>query len=538
MGRKGLVMLLATLCMLASVSALTIPNSQIKTVEYFVGANGSQILNATARSYTFAISVPESNIAKRYAWIELSGMSTGTFDNNIDINLSNNMSDRFSLDSAGETQRYLIRYPYYPTLTNGTNTPYRLNVIVPGLGSPTSAECSKLILTYEYDSSSPRQIKTVKYFVGQNSSNVSSGTNIVFPFKIYIPETGSIIVKSAFIEIEGLSNGAADNAVVINTSGGPIMNYSIDSTIATQSYYLLYNASEIYGITTGGTYNYVANIRATGNPNTFVGARAVITYEYDSNSTNQLKTVRYFIGSNSSSIASNIPTRFTFGVPIAEPTIAVQSAFIKINGWTTAVQGHIQVNISGTNQINHTDSIKTEGNDFTLLYNATQLYSMTGATTNGPYTLNVRVAGPATTVLAAELFVTYNYSGNATQQTRTVEYGAFTDDVQRTAAIDVDRAFFLITPEQNITAKSIFMESSSITSATAAHTLTAGFGEVATLFSKGNTGETTFDYVVHNGSTRMYEITNGINGAFYTNKQDSAISSLTSGKVIATYFFQ
>lgn len=536
--KRGVVMLCVLLLVLPFAAAVIVPNSNIKTVEFFVGQNDSQV-NSSVRSYPVVFTIPESSPTKRHAWLEIGGISNGVVDSTLSINVSNNASDIFSLDSAGETQKYLLRYSYYPQIVTGDNPAYTLNIVQTGASPATSFENAKLVLTYEYDTSSPRQLNTAYFFVGQNSSAIAPGAVVSFPFRVFIPEEGPIDVESAFIEIEGLTNGAVDNTIEVNTTNGLHLNASLDSTAATQAWKILYNATEIAStITTNGTYNFMLNIRPNGTINTLIGARAVVTYIHNANASNKLNTVRYFIASGNNTIAANTLISNTFSVPIAEPNIQVQSAYVKLSGWHTAVTSSILVNISGTNQINYTTNINTEGHEYTVLYNASQLYSMTGGTTNGPYTLNRRETGAATTLPMAELYVTYNYTANAPLRTKTVEYTGFSDDVQRAANIDFDQLFFLIMPEKNVSMKSLYLESSSITSATAAHLLQAGFSDDLTQYIQGNTGETTFDYILRNASTRAYQSSEGVNGAFQLNKQDAGISSLTSGKVIATYFFQ
>jgi hypothetical protein len=539
--KRGLVslLLIVLVCYSSSVSAIIVPSSNIKTVEFFIAQNPTTVANITVRQYNFSFYIPENTPVKRYAWIELQGVSAGQFDNNININLSNNASEILSLDSAGETQRYVIRYPFYPQIINGDNGPYSLNVRVSGSGSNTSLESAKLIITYEYDSTSPRQLKTVKYFVGQNDSKPLNGTNVAFPFSITVPESGPIDVRSAFLEFEGISNGTRDNFILVNTTSATTISHELKGTVATQQFAILYNASELYSITSAGEFGYLANIRGNLATVSAANARAVVTYEYDSNATNQQRTVRYLVASdNSSAIASGTVRAYNFSVPIAENNVQVQSAFIKFSGWITAVNSYVIMNISNTDTKNISIGIDTEGSGFSVLYNATQLYNMTTGV-NGPYIFRTRIIGAATTLPMAELYLTYNYSANSPVQMKTVEYAAFNDDMQRTAAFDFDQRFMFIIPETNISAKSVFLESNSITSATAAHTLTCSLQGISVNYPQGNTGETTFDYILHDTSmTEVFNLSEGVNGAYQFSKGDSAVASLTGAKAVATFFFQ
>jgi hypothetical protein len=515
--------------------AVVVPNPAIKTVEFVIGQDTTQLASAAAKAYTFSFYIPESSPVKRYAWIEIRGVSTAT-DNSIAVNVNGANVNTYSLDSAGETQQFIVRYPFYLSISQGNNGPYTLNV--KATGAITSVESAKLVLTYEYDSTSTRQLRTVRYFVGQNGTAMATGVGVPFPFSVQIPESGTINIRSAFLEVEGVSNGAADNALAVDINGADAISASLDSSVATQAFTILYNATALYSITSSGTYSYTANVKGTGTITSVWGARAVVTYEYDSSASTQQRTVRYLVASDNTTVASAANKAYTFTVPIAESDITIKSAFVKVNGWITAVDASAAaVDIGDTNIKSHVIDINTEGGEFTILYNATQLYSMTGETTNGPYTLNVKITGPATTLEMAELYLTYNYPSSATTQMKTVEHGPFNDKAQRVAANGVDDLFFIITPESGVNSKSVYMESSSVTSATAAHTLTVGTEGTTRGYTQGNSGETTLDYILHNATNDIYSISQGLNGAFLGFKSDSAIASLMGGNVVTTYFF-
>lgn len=537
--KRGEIIIILLICAIfisPICSARVVPYSEIKTVEFFVGQDTTQSANTTSRGYGLSFYLPETDVAKRYAWFEMTNILTAVVDNVVDVNLSQVAGDSYSIDSAGETQESLIRYAFQPQVNPGINGPYTLYSKT-SIGGPLSAESAKLLLTYEYDSTSPRQLKTVKYLVGQDNLSRASAATLSLPFSIFLPETG-IVVRSAFVEVTGVSRGNADQSIFVNTTAGVSLTASIDSSAATQAYTLLYNATELYSINSPGTYSKTLNVQATGDSQTLVGAVATITYEYDSNSTNQLRTVRYNAMELNNSYATNTLVSQDFSFEVAEDAIQVQSAFIKFNAWITATAS-ILANISNAGHRNSTVTILTEGTHFTHYTNFTQAYAINSAGDYGPYTLNYRLIGPTTTVPMAQFFLTYNYSTSTPKKMKTVEFGPFTDDTQRAANIDYDRAIFMITPEYNVSMRSVYMESSAVASSTGAtHTLFAGFGDDPRRFTKSTTGETSMSYLIRNATDTLYDASTGTNGAFQLFRQDSGISSVTSGKVIATYFFQ
>jgi hypothetical protein len=529
------------------VNAVVIPNSQIKTVEFFVAQNQTSITNGSVfsdRIYPIGFYLPENTIAKRYAWLEISAVSIGSVDNVIDVNMSNNQPIKYQLDSAGESQRYLITYPYWPTITSGSNN-NTIKLANHGFQSATNAENAKLHITYEYDSTAARQLKTVRYFVGQNNSVLLPGTQYSQPFTITIPESGPIKIKSAFFEIEGVSNGSSDVLLTVNTTNGEGIRIPFNATRATQPFYLIMNATELYNITTSGIYSYTITMNSSrGNPGTgsgskttLWGARAVVTYEYDANSTSQLKTVRYFVGSTNNTVSTGGTARFNVTIAVPESRINVVSAFFRISGWLTAVRSNIIVNLTNANPINHTFEIDTEGSEFNLLYNATSFFNLTNGSMN--QVLNTQIIGAGMTVPTAELYLTYNYSSTEAIQAKTVEEAEFTDDIQRTANSGFVDNLMLLTPETNVTAKSVYVVSEGVSSATATSGIVCSDDDNRILYEKGNTGESTYDYILHNVSaTLMGNLSKGTTGGFTFQRQNNAITSILGGKAIVTYFFQ
>jgi len=542
-----LSMLVTLFASVAIVSGLQISNSNIKTVEFFIGQNTTALASAASNPFVFSFYLPETSVAKRYAWIEITGV-TGGADISIQVDVDNQNVNTYSVDSSGIAHTIVIRYPFHKDITTGTNGPYTLNI--KATGSTMSLEAAKLVLTYEYDSTSPRQLRTVRYFAAQNNATQAAAANYKSPFSVYFPESGKIDVRSAFIEFMGLSGptGTTTGTVVVNMSNGasfgPQTTASLDvgAAAASNFFSVLYNASLIYSVTSAGTQNYAVNMLSTTNPSSVWNAQAVMTYEYDSNSTQQQRTVRYFAGKDNSSLAASAIRQHNFVVPIAESSATVRSAYFIVSGLVT-VDSDVFLNLSNWDKRGYDVDLgpaTAEAGNFFILYNASNLYNgnMTGGITNGPFTLNAQVTGSATTTEMAELYLTYNYSTSDSTFMKTVEYGPYTDKAQRTAAAAFDDLFFIITPETNISTKSVYAISSALSTGTAAHTVTAGTEGTIMGHAQGNSGENTWDYVLFNGTNGLYNLSKGLNGAFLALRSDSIIASETSGKTIATFFFQ
>ncbi len=553
--KKATLLLLATILILVSISiagGLEVPNSNIKTVEFLVGQNRSITTIATGvpMRFDFKFNIPENSPVVRYAWIELMGISSAAADTIVSINLDGFGKNAFSIDGSGETAMFKLRYPFYPEIKTGLNGPYRL--VVTNTGGSTAYLSAKLVLTYEYDSTSPLHVKTVRYFINQTYNTHATAVPARIPGRIYIPES-NINITSAFVEIVSVNNGVATYTITAgmtnNTAASNYFSGVMAGTAATQSTVILYNMSQIYTLKKGGYYNFTLNVTGTGTSavTSTIGTSAVVTYEYmPSQETNQLNTVSYLIASGNTSVLSGVQRKYNFSVPIAE-NITVVSAFIRYSAWSgaaiTAVTTTADINITGANgKTLHTMTTVGEGSNFVLFYNATNLYNMTGNRTEGPYQFNsmVTATGHTNTLDMAELWLTYNFSTAVSKLlTKTVQYAGYNSKtVSAGAQPGFDNVFFVITPENNITAQSVYLEASSVSLGTTSPTFNISIGTQFTTYTQSVTGETTFNYFFHNLNNSVYNISKGLNGHYIATFLSNQVDSVMGGKVIATYFFR
>jgi hypothetical protein len=139
----------------------------------------------------------------------------------------------------------------------------------------------------------------VEFFIGQESLQ-NTGTRISMPFSVYIPESpgASVNVKSAFIEITGVTSADASQAINVELrkgSGagftGDGTNYTIDSIGTTTPFTILFNAKDPIAvdgnqgmaddIVQGATpYYYTLFLNGNGTAVSVFSAKLIITYSY------------------------------------------------------------------------------------------------------------------------------------------------------------------------------------------------------------------------------------------------------------------
>ena len=144
-----------------------------------------------------------------------------------------------------------------------------------------------------------RPIKTIEFFILQETDK-NTGTIIKKKLDITIPENNgvsdSIQIKSAYIEISGISSATATQTINVgllreDQTAGPEPagnNYLLNSTGTTTPFAILFDAlspggdnESMNNITSGGTYTYTLFLNGDGVTDVWLfAAKLVITYNY------------------------------------------------------------------------------------------------------------------------------------------------------------------------------------------------------------------------------------------------------------------
>jgi hypothetical protein len=88
-----------------------------------------------------------------------------------------------------------------------------------------------------------RPMKTIEYYINQNTSQLTSpyaSPTVTWPFIAYISET-SPVIKSAFIEVSGVSSGDVDHDITIQVNTAASLVASLDSSLSTEAFTVLYS---------------------------------------------------------------------------------------------------------------------------------------------------------------------------------------------------------------------------------------------------------------------------------------------------------
>ena len=420
-----------------------LPKREQKTVEYFIYQDMTQMAANTEKVGTFTIYIPEKNPLIKSAIIEIKNIVYNTqITSGGTIILSNGTTNTTLLTTAagpartGENMVYVILADATPALNfireNGTYT-FTLYV---KLNPIRQAENAKLILTYEYDSDSPRQVKTVRFFIGQLTSSLAVGSSTSFPIPpLNLPES-NVVVRDAFFEtyIHLRPVGTTDEGISIDLDGAnAISGTPIDNAGATTiDHVFLYR--NIFDPSTSHTFNFKPT---AGYAIDTVGTELVLTYEYDANSPTQLKTVRYLVGQDGGLYNSAHTSIFQKQISLPEDNASIRSVYNRVSfaiaygsgAGTTSYTTTIGVNStilgsSPATQISYSLGLRDEQvSPSMILYNATNLYALKDGDT---VICSVYSSAASTSYYTGskgcELIITYVYNSSSPRKLTTINY--------------------------------------------------------------------------------------------------------------------
>ncbi len=309
---------------------------------------------------------------------------------------------------------------------------------------------SSLIFPFELnrtEAASANLNKTAEYFVGQESAVKASGELVSLPsFTVNIPEA-SPVVKSAIIEISGVSysNSGVNQMIMADlqrntdpagTEPSYIFNYTLGGTNGKpRPFTIKYNAlennlgqaglgamSDLIASSTDYVYKlYLKDTVASGAMGfSLASAKLTLTY-YNSAPAGSvfLKTNKFFIVQEIGSAEDGTPVGKDFTLTISEQSPAIQSVFIEVSGVAKA-SGAGAVGVSVTDQgapanyANYNLDLNGAGNisKFVVRHDASAVILSADFPGSKTYTLRLKGAGFSTNLWNAKLIVTYKYTQN------------------------------------------------------------------------------------------------------------------------------
>ncbi|MEM5766628.1 MAG: hypothetical protein QW423_03285 [Candidatus Aenigmatarchaeota archaeon] len=532
-----------------------IPIIEQKTVEYFIYQDMTQMAANTEKSASFTIYLPEKNPKIKSAIVEIKNNIYNTqITADQTVKIGNGTTNTTLLTTAagpsatGENMPYVIlvdatsAFDYINQNGTYTFTLYvKFNAIRQG-------ENAKLILTYEYDSDSPRQIKTVRFFIGQLTGTLAVGSSTAFTVPaLNLPESG-VVVRDSFFEtyIHLQPGGTTDEGISINLDGSnAVSGTPIDNAGATTTTHIfLYK--NIFDTTTSHTFNFLPT---AGYAIHGVGTELVLTYEYDVSSPIQLKTLRYLIGQDGGLYTANHTATFQKQVPLPENNKAIRNVYNRVTfaiaygsgAGTTAYTTYIGINSSLQGyqqpQVTYALGLRDEQvSTTTLLYNASGLYNLEDGSTVICSVFSSAVSTSYYTgSKGCELVVTYTYDAKSSTRAKTVEYfvgQSYNSSLANSASF----SFQLQIPEQAYSIKNVYLNNFGFTgSATAGTNTLVSYinvpGYVSQTCNFRNTGEARFDMCRDDVSDNVTVAKS------YTAVLSSGVTRWFSSKITTTYTY-
>lgn len=302
---------------------------------------------------------------------------------------------------------------------------------------------ASLVFPFEADqteAASTTLIKTVEYSIGQESTVKASGEYINFPsFTIDLPES-SVAVRSAIIEVNGVSyNNTGNQTVTIdlrrNTdlSVAYAVDYTLGATAKPKSFKLQYDAFKggvgpMSDITSGMFYAYTLYVKDTVSAGSVsfsvASAKLILTYDSAAIGSNFLKETKFFIvqQKNSAPSGSEVVKDFTLTIPESSPEI--KSVFVEISGVAkgNAANGVIDAKVvrkdpvldpgytSYALNLNSPSCVSACSTPFLVRYDATATVLSSDFPVGKDYTFQAKGTGFSTDLWNAKLIVTYKYT--------------------------------------------------------------------------------------------------------------------------------
>lgn len=278
--------------------------------------------------------------------------------------------------------------------------------------------------------------KTVEFFVGQDSSVRADGNQFFFTFaNVIIPET-SPVIKSAIVEIGGVSyNSSGVQTINVDLKqnseiAGPGTTYTLAQNDKPKSFSIRYDASGTVIPAVSSYTLYLKGSTAAGAKSFSVfSAKLILTYQYSASSAGLLKTTKFFIEQKINQAASGAEINRTFTISIPEESSPeniplVRSVFVEIGGSVKgSVAGTIEAKMTKMGfdpgyslynlDLNSSSCGASCITPFLVRYDASSVVDGSDFPGGKDYTFYFRGTNFDTNLLSAKVIITYKYTESA-----------------------------------------------------------------------------------------------------------------------------
>ncbi|HWR26698.1 MAG TPA: Ig-like domain-containing protein, partial [candidate division Zixibacteria bacterium] len=311
---------------------------QLKTIRYPLGTNTALRAIGSTTTFNYNVSIPEAAATIRSSWFEIRGLINNPGSSSIDATIAAKIqpnatfSTGVSLDMANRDM-FGFLYLFKTTSQFSPNSQQTLNVT--NLGQIVYALGGEVVVTYEYPISASVHLKTVKYYVGQQTVRGGTGTFSDFT-TVFMPEQ-SVNIKSVYARTRATySTGTAGTQTIVGRIGGTgtaSQAYAVDmNSELIGNYFIIYNMSSAASSLMNNTVVFVNNTFSNTNHGP-PGTELYITYEYDPSSPIELKTVEYPAGQSAVQFATR---NEAFEIFVPEKTTTRRSAYIDYAAMSSA----------------------------------------------------------------------------------------------------------------------------------------------------------------------------------------------------------
>ncbi|MDI6831575.1 MAG: hypothetical protein QME88_09610 [Actinomycetota bacterium] len=543
--RRTSVLFAAALMALAAVGALVLlpspvarasPGTRVKTVEYALGQRFDPNPLAAGAAWspgTTQVWLPEAGVSVFRAWLDLHVQAPATPPSDVSsISVLLNgqeyspVSGRFTTQS-GESCILWVSADVTAAFSSFSN-PFSATPAVTVNGATSQGHSLKLYITYTYDDQSPVQLKTVRYPLASNTAALAANSTYSVNYNAYIPESG-VTVRSQWFEVTGQAhnaNSATDSYLTASIGGGPSTpaayvemaeRDTMDIRFLMQPSGFTPNAAQTLNLTAGGQAFYV------------LGGELAITYEYDPASTEQLKTVSYFMGQTAG--GNTTAASYSRNIYLPENGIRARGLWLHLRANTSGtithrVLGYVAGASAGQRSYAITAGQENIGEHRIIYDMAAQAPRLTnGAVLRADTWYSTAAGGPC----GIEAFITYSYNSSSDFDLRSVSFltGQSADGLSASSA----QSFSTLMPESGTrTSRSAYLICFIVSSATApyAHAVNIN-GTGPSSVTMASTGEAS-------SSSRLYEAAQmGADSATYTAAYSSDSNAAWTGRAVVTY---
>ncbi|MGM0442466.1 MAG: hypothetical protein ACQEQC_08625, partial [Elusimicrobiota bacterium] len=422
-----------------AVSGVAEADMRGKTVQYSLGsyytANGTPVNSGSDWAPApVSIWLPEEKKTIKNAYLEIDFL-TQAYEDITDIGvkfdqgttagtLRDSVIDHYSYHT-GEYMKLTVNADvtdalagYFDGNTSSGTFAGALNVA----GPDTQAHSMRLYVTYEYDYSSPRHVKTIKYPLQSKTSRVDDG-NHSFSYKATVADSNPDIVQQWF-DFRGLwepmrssKNHYLQAQIGSNNESSVMTLTGSDSPASMEFRYIDHQGN---GTTDGFTINtsQAVNLDITrdGGQSSggfcFLGGEVYLTYISDGDSPSKTRTVNYYLGQSEFADSTEAHIEQLY---LAEEEINFNTMYSRITGsFNSGTQDTLSITptVSGNSGITSGYSLVASAptvSGFTVFHDFTDIASSWSAGDN----IEVEVSNAGTDskgATGAELVTTYNYT--------------------------------------------------------------------------------------------------------------------------------